>query len=453
MRKQLTIALAAVLAAASLAACGSSGQTSDQGNAQTENQGNESAQSESGSSGSSSLIMAWWGNQVRNERTQQALDLYAEQNPGVTIEGQFSEFNDYWNKLATAAAGHAMPDIVQMDYKYLEQYVSNNLLVDLTPYIEDGTIDVSQCNQDVLNSAKIGDGLYAICNGINTPALLYNKTLLDENGITIKDNMTMDEFIEVCRQVYEKTGYKTNLCYNQNEQFAEYYLRADDIVMYEDGKMGGDSAEPYIEFFKLYEDGIKEGWHVAPSIFAERTIGSVEQDPLVYGSSPETMSWCSFSYSNQYSAIKNAAPEGMEIGMTTWPSKDPAKSDYLKPSQFFAISTDSQNPDEAAKILNFFTNSVECNNILLGERGIPLSSAVADGISENLDADSQEIIQFIYDVVDPVSSQVNPPAPDGASEVNNLLNQLEEQVCYGEMTAEEAGTQLFEEGNSIMGAK
>ena len=282
---------------------------------------------------------------------------------------------------------------------------------------------------------------------------MYNKTLLDENGITIKDNMTMDEFIEVCRQVYEKTGYKTNLCYNQNEQFVEYYLRADDIVMYEDGKMGGDSAEPYIEFFKLYEDGIKEGWHVAPSIFAERTIGSVEQDPLVYGSSPETMSWCSFSYSNQYSAIKNAAPEGMEIGMTTWPSKDPAKSDYLKPSQFFAISTDSQNPDEAAKILNFFTNSVECNNILLGERGIPLSSAVADGISENLDADSQEIIQFIYDVVDPVSSQVNPPAPDGASEVNNLLNQLEEQVCYGEMTAEEAGTQLFEEGNSIMGAK
>ena len=305
MRKQLTIALAAVLAAASLAACGSSGQTSDQGNAQTENQGNESAQSESGSSGSSSLIMAWWGNQVRNERTQQALDLYAEQNPGVTIEGQFSEFNDYWNKLATAAAGHAMPDIVQMDYKYLEQYVSNNLLVDLTPYIEDGTIDVSQCNQDVLNSAKIGDGLYAICNGIDTPALLYNKTLLDENGITIKDNMTMDEFIEVCRQVYEKTGYKTNLCYNQNEQFVEYYLRADDIVMYEDGKMGGDSAEPYIEFFKLYEDGIKEGWHVAPSIFAERTIGSVEQDPLVYGSSPETMSWCSFSYSNQYSAIIN----------------------------------------------------------------------------------------------------------------------------------------------------
>lgn len=121
MKKQLTAALAVLLGAASLAACGSSQESAQKEDTVAESQGSESAKSGEGSSGSSALIMAWWGNQVRNERTQQVLDLYAEQNPGITIEGQFSEFNDYWNKLATAAAGHAMPDIVQMDYKYLEQ--------------------------------------------------------------------------------------------------------------------------------------------------------------------------------------------------------------------------------------------------------------------------------------------------------------------------------------------
>lgn len=346
-----------------------------------------------------------------------------------------------------------MPDIVQMDYKYLQQYVNNDLLVDLTPYIEDGTIDVSNCNQDVLNSAQADGGLYALCNGINAPALLYNKTLLDENGITVKDNMTMDEFIALSKEIQKKTGYKTNLCYNQNEQFLEYYLRADDIVLYQDGKLGGDSADPYINFFKLYEDGIKDGWVVDPSVFAERTIGSVEQDPLVYGSSPETMSWCSFSYSNQLTAIENAVPEGTEIGITTWPSSDPSKSDYLKPSQFFAISTDSKNPAEAAKILNYITNSVDCNNVLLAERGIPLSSDVAEAISPNLDESSQKVIDFIYDVVEPNSSQVNPPSADGSSEVNDLINKFEEQVCYGQMSAEDAGQQLFEQGNAIMASK
>lgn len=454
MKRKLALLLTAAMTAASLAACGSSsasGDTAADTTAAAETGASETAESTDGSnSGSANLVMAWWGNQTRNERTQKIIDLYSEQNPGVAIDGQFSEFNDYWQKLATAAAGHSMPDIVQMDYKYLNQYVTNGLLVDLTPYVEDGTIDTADCNQDVLNSGSVNGGLYALCNGINSPALLYNKTLLDENGITVKDNMTLDEFIDVCKEVYEKTGYKTNLCYNQNEQWIEYFLRADDIVLYEDGKLGGDSYEPYADFFKLYEDGLKDGYVIDPSVFAERSIGSVEQDPLVYGSSPETMSWCAFAYSNQLTATVSAASEGTEIGLTTWPSADPKKSDYLKPSQFFAISSDSKNPEEAAKILNFITNDVDCNNILLGERGIPLSSKTAEAIAPNLDETTQKVITFVNDVVSANSSQVNPPSTNGASEVNDLINKLQEQVCYGQLSAEDAGKQLFEQGNQIM---
>ena len=453
MKRKFALLLAAAMTAASLAGCGSSSASGDMAADTTAAEAGttETAESTEGSnSGSANLVMAWWGNQTRNERTQKIIDLYSEQNPGVTIDGQFSEFNDYWQKLATAAAGHSMPDIVQMDYKYLNQYVTNGLLVDLTPYVEDGTIDTADCNQDVLNSGSVNGGLYALCNGINSPALLYNKTLLDENGITVKDNMTLDEFIDVCKEVYEKTGYKTNLCYNQNEQWIEYFLRADDIVLYEDGKLGGDSYEPYADFFKLYEDGLKDGYVIDPSVFAERSIGSVEQDPLVYGSSPETMSWCAFAYSNQLTATVSAAPEGTEIGLTTWPSADTKKSDYLKPSQFFAISTDSKNPEEAAKILNFITNDVDCNNILLGERGIPLSSKTAEAIAPNLDETTQKVITFVNDVVSANSSQVNPPSTNGASEVNDLINKLQEQVCYGQLSAEDAGKQLFEQGNQIM---
>ena len=103
--------------------------------------------------------------------------------------------------------------------------------------------------------------------------------------------------------------------------------------------------------------------------------------------------------------------------------------------------------------MNYITNSVECNNVLLAERGIPLSSDVAEAISPNLDENTQEVIDFIYNVVEPNSSQVNPPSADGSSEVNDLINKLEEQVCYGQMTAEDAGKQLFEQGNEIMASK
>lgn len=409
--------------------------------------GSSGSTSES-SDGTVNLTFTWWGNQTRNERTQAALDLYSEQNPGVTFDPQFAEWNDYWDKLATAAAGHSLPDIVQMDYSYLEQYVSNGLLVDLTPYIEDGTINVDNVDEGILNSGKVGDGIYALCNGVNVPALLYNKTLLDEAGITIKDNMTMDEFIAVSKEVYEKTGYKTNIAYG-SDAYIDYFCRAYDEIVYEADSIGA-SQETLDAFYSLYEDGINEGWLIDPSVFAEVTVGSVEQDPMVYGSSPETMSWCFFAYSNQLTATKSAAPEGMEIGMTTWPSADPAKSDFLKPSQFFAVTVDSKNPAEAAKVLDFITNSVECNNILLGERGVPISSEVSNAISENMSEDDRNIITFINEVVTPNSSTISPPAPTAASEAYNLNDNLIEKVCYGELTAAEAAQQMYEEGNEIM---
>lgn len=409
--------------------------------------GSSGSTSES-SDGTVNLTFTWWGNQTRNERTQAALDLYSEQNPGVTFDPQFAEWNDYWDKLATAAAGHSLPDIVQMDYSYLEQYVSNGLLVDLTPYIEDGTINVDNVDEGILNSGKVGDGIYALCNGVNVPALLYNKTLLDEAGITIKDNMTMDEFIAVSKEVYEKTGYKTNIAYG-SDAYIDYFCRAYDEIIYESDSIGA-SQETLEAFYSLYEDGINEGWLLDPSVFAEVTVGSVEQDPMVYGSSPETMSWCFLAYSNQLTATKSAAPEGMEIGMTTWPSADPAKSDFLKPSQFFAVTVDSANPDEAAKVLDFITNSVECNNILLGERGVPISSEVSNAISENMSEDDRNIITFINEVVTPNSSTISPPAPTAASEAYNLNRNLVEKVCYGELTAAEAAQQMYEEGNEIM---
>lgn len=437
--------------ALSLAACGGSNtaSTSTAAGAVT-----SEAAADSNTSGEKKLTVTWWGNQTRNERTISTLNLYAEQNAGVTFDPQVAEWADYWNKLATASAGKALPDIIQMDYKYLDQYIKNGLLTDLTPYVEDGTLDVSNIDEGILNAGKGSDGgLYAICIGENAPALVYNKTLLDENGITVKDNMTVDEFKALCKEVYEKTGYKSNYYYNQGENNLEYVLRAKDITLFENGKLGAASADDFNQYFGVFEDGIKEGWMLSASSFAERNIGTIEQDPLVYGSDPANRSWCTFLWTNSLSAIKAAAPEGMELGITTWPSDDAKKSNYLKPGQFFCVSSDSKDPVEAAKVIDFFTNSVDANKILLAERGVPASTVVADAIAPDLDAGTQSGMAFIKNVIAPNCSQINVAPPEGTSEVVNLLKQLEEQLCYGQITAQEASEQFFTQGNAFLAAK
>lgn len=144
LKKAAVLAIAGAMAVTSLAACGGSGSGKD---------------SEGGSS--DSLTMAWWGNQVRNERTQQALDAYKEES-GITVSGQFYQWGDYWSKMATSAAGKKMPDVIQMDMSYIQQYVDKGQLLDLTPYIEDGTLDTSNISEDIVNMGKVGDGIYGI---------------------------------------------------------------------------------------------------------------------------------------------------------------------------------------------------------------------------------------------------------------------------------------------------
>lgn len=244
-----------------LGGCGNSGSASSASDSASQAPGTEAApQSNSSettaSSGSegAALTISWWGNQARNERTQQVLELYSNANEGITFDGQFTEWADYWTKLAVASAGHTLPDIIQMDYSYLEQYVSNGLLVDLTPYIEDGTIDITNVSENALNPGKVGDGIYAISAGVNVPTIVYNKTLLDENGA----------------------------------DYLGYVMRGEGTHLYgDDGKFQA-SEEDLKKFFDIYETGITEGWMCGPSIYAERTVGTPEQMPLVYGSSPET---------------------------------------------------------------------------------------------------------------------------------------------------------------------
>lgn len=434
VKRMLALAAVGVLSISTLGACGGSG--SDSG---------ESSSESSSSSGSSDLVMAWWGNQVRNEKTQEALDKYKELN-GVTVEGQFYQWNDYWSKMATAAAGNSMPDLIQMDYSYIDQYVENGQLLDLTPYIESGALDVSNIPDNILQMGVVGDGNYGIAAGVSGNSLFYNKTVTDEAGVTIKDNMTYDEFVEIAKTVTEKTGYRAKLI--QDVNYMGEWARAEGIPIVE-AKMPVDSADAYVPFFQMVADGIEEGWHLTPeNIDATGT----ETDPLVYGSSPETMAWCSISgTSNMLTALQEAAPEGADIAITTIPTSDPIKSNYLKPALYFSISADTEDPDAAVALLDYLINSEDANAILLGERGVPASTAVTDYIYDLVSETEQESFKYVTDVITPNSSPINPPDPAGMAELNDTLKKTVEKVSYGESTPEEAAQEYYDKGIELWG--
>lgn len=445
MKKVIAAMLAGTMGMALLTGCGSSSAQGDTTTGETASASTEAAR-ETEASGSASLIMSWWGNQVRNERTQQALDKYHELNPNVTVQGQFNQWSDYWSKLATDAAGNSLPDVVQMDYSYIDQYVSSGQLLDLTPYIESGALDVSNIPDNIVDMGKVGDGNYGLPAGVTGSCLFYNKTATDEAGVEIKQNMTLDEFIDAAETMQEKTGLRVKL--EQGGQYLTDWLRGNGTPFTE-AKLPVDSAEDLVPYFDILADGVADGWHMTPDLM---TSTGVEDSPLVYGSSPETMVWVSADgSSNMLTSYQAAAPEGTEIALMTIPTADPAKSNYLKPSMFFSISANTKDPDAAVALLNYLINSEDCNDILLGERGVPASTKIADFIKDKLGEADQKAMDYVTDVITPNCSPIDPPNPDGYSEFNDTVGKLQEAVGYGNTTPEDAAKQLFDKAAEIWG--
>lgn len=432
-RKMLIILIAAVLGMSLMTGCGSK---------PTETP--ETGAPETGADAPVTLRFAWWGNQVRNDLTQKANERYHELNGNVSVQGSFYQWSDYWSKMATQSAGKQMPDIIQMDLSHIDQYVSNNQLLDLTPYIESGALDTSKIPENILVMGKVGEGNYGIAAGVNVMCLFYDKAITDSVGVTIEDNMTFDAFVEVAKKITAETGYRAKLIYDAN--YMRDWARAEGISI-QKAEMPVDSADAYVPYFQILVDGVAEGWHTTPDVM---TGNAIEMEPLVYGSTPETMSWCTLNGgSNQLTALQKAAKEGQKITVSTIPTSDPIKSNYLKPSMFFSISADTKNPDAAVAFLNYLINSVEANEILLGERGVPINTDIADFIYDKITPGEQEVIKFVTEVVTPNSSPIDPPDPKGSSELNAALRDIVEKVGYGEYSAEEAAQEYFTRGTEI----
>lgn len=393
-------------------------------------------------------VFAWWGNQARNESTVAALDLFTEKYPGVTFDGQADAWDDYWIKMSTYAAGNMLPTVMQQDYAYIKEWNDNGLLVDLNPYVESGILDLSNCTESVIESGRIDGKLVAVCAGVNAPALFYNKAVVEAAGVNITNGMKMADFIDACRTIYEKTGYHTDLGYPQPTGCLIYAARVAGGHLYGDKKLGCDKSV-IEEYFTLIETAVKEGWHCDPVLYNEYSWNSLEQYPIFWGEGKA--SWCNFANSNQLATARvTAASYGIELGMVSFPCDDPAKGNYLKPAMFYSVCRDANSKELGAAIIDYFTNDIDCNNILLGERGVPVSTVVADAIAPNMDEASREVIDYINNVISPNCSPIDDPDPSVANECTQILADTLEQMVYGQIDAATAAEQYYTQANALL---
>ena len=396
--------------------------------------------------GKTTIRVCWWGNQTRNDATVKALDMYEKEHPEVDFEVEFSDWTGYWDKMSTQAAGGNMPDIIQMDYAYIRQYAEKGQIVGMNQYIEDKTIDTTNIPETIIDSGKIEDEVYGISAGTQTKALLVNEKILKEAGCTLEEQPTWDEFLEVAKTVYDKTGKQIEIPSN-DEQTMLFMARAVGQTMFNEAGdgLGMPDDEVALKYYTMLEESLKDGYHVAPEIQAE---ASTNQQSLF--ASEDT--WCQFQNSNQITDSINQCGEDMEYKIYMFPTEEDAVQQpiFLKPSMFWSITKDSKHPEIAADVINYLTNSEEANKeALKGERGVPVSTVVSESIASVVDEVTANINAYVTKVAE-TATPIDPPFPTASAEVGKTISDLADMVRYEEISPEEAAEQFYETATELL---
>lgn len=392
------------------------------------------------------LRLIWWGNPDRDKRTLAVVDLYQGANAGTTVDPETYAWNDYWPKLATQAAGKNLPDVIQMDYRYIFEYARRGQLADLTPHVGK-ELQLDDFDQNQLDSGKVDGKLYGVSLGANSFTHVYNQAVLDKLGVKLPDptKWTIDDFVGIGKEV--KGKLPEGMYFTQNMGFEEprfeAWVRQRGKELYTaDGQLAYDLEDltDYFAFwFQLQEDGLTP----PADLQAPANMGKMEESMLVTGHV-----LFQFIHSNQLVANQKLVPD--ELSITMVPNqKDGKPGQYLKPSQLLSMAATAADPAAAAKLINFFITDESANDILLIERGVSGDASIRERISAKLSDTEKKIIDYLNLAATHVGP-LPPPPPKNAGELQRALLTSWESVAFKKVDVKQAATDYYENAKAVL---
>lgn len=395
-------------------------------------------------SANTSIRHYWWGNPERDKRTFAVIDAFQKKNPGTTVSGETIGWGDYWTKMATQTAGRNMADLVQMDYRFLFEYVRRGALKPLDEYIGKSLM-LDGFDQGPIDGGKVDGKLYALNIGSNSQVMIYNTRIFKEAGIDADlINWTWDDFAKVAAKITTATGGKVKGSddLSLGIEVFEAWARQSGREFYDkDGKVTV-TADDVGSFWQFWADLRKAG--VVRS--TDRTL--VLDLPIAEYGVPVGDTAMSHFWSNQMVGVQTASKD--KIGAAMVPNKPGGKpGQYIKPSMFMSLSRDAKDTKTAMAYMNAWVNDPEITGILGLERGIPASPTVRKALEPKL----TEVEKLSVDYFTAIQTKVGPlplPAPKGAGEVRDSFMRTGSDVILGKMKAKEAAERFIDDAQSIV---
>lgn len=382
------------------------------------------------------LRFSWWGGDERHEATLKVIEMYEALNPGVHIEGEYGGFDGYLEKMITQMAGNAAPDIMQIDYAYLQPFWGQ--MDNFVDFAKQDIVNLSGFPQGLLAGVSAPTGeLIGLPTGLNFSIVYANKNLADAAGIELKQ-MSWDELIQNAQKLraYDSEAYLAVGSVNRYI-FEPYMFNLTGMPLVNADYTLGFDYDTALKAFEFVQKCYAEGVLVPLDV----TVATGTYGPY---QSPEWLDekvMMILDFSSGEAAAKSSFPDGQVIAIPG-PGDHEAQNTgiVLRPTNMVAVNAKSQNAEEALKFVEFFFNNTDAIDTLGLVRSVPSTEVALSRMTEQgkLKSDTKAVADW--------AGSHKGGAGQNIISTNTTLETIENDILsglyYGDYTAEQAAAEF-----------
>jgi multiple sugar transport system substrate-binding protein len=126
-------------------------------------------------------------------------------NPGIKVKHTHVPYDDFRVKIAAAIPAGQGPDVVQLFYGWLQDYLKAGLLQPL-PAGAFSAVEIEKEFFPIVQQMKLDGKYYALPTAVRSLALFWNKTLFKEAGLDPeRPPATLDELVDYARKLTKRS--------------------------------------------------------------------------------------------------------------------------------------------------------------------------------------------------------------------------------------------------------
>jgi multiple sugar transport system substrate-binding protein len=212
-------------------------------------------------------VIDFWAIGSEGEHVVELIRVFEQEHPSLRVRVQQIPWNAAHEKLLTAFAGDATPDLCQLGNTWIPEFVALDALVPLDERVAASRkIERADYFPGLWETNQVGETLYGIPWYGDTRVLFYRRDLLEQAGFS-QPPETWEEWLVAMRAIKRQVGadrYALLIPTNEWEQPSIFALQTGADMLRDDGRYGDFQSPEFRRAFEFYVGLFTEG--LAPNV-------------------------------------------------------------------------------------------------------------------------------------------------------------------------------------------